>query len=137
RAARRGGMALGRAGVAARALASAEAARWHPAPRADDGVIVISHTGETAYARAAHDRALAAGAAVVALTGQGAGWNGALELAPRERAETYTESYLASLLALLRLAARPRARRAPPPPPRPPDPGAAAPPGPPPAAAPP
>ena len=41
----------------------------------------------------------------MAITAQGAGWDGALEVAPQGAAETYTQSYLASLLTLFRLAA--------------------------------
>ena len=104
-AAQLGAVALARAGVQARAFAAAEYAHWPVGPRAGDALIVISHTGETAFARAARERARAAGAAVVAITGEGRGWDGALEVAPKETAETYTQSYLASLLTLFRLAA--------------------------------
>jgi glucosamine--fructose-6-phosphate aminotransferase (isomerizing) len=104
-AARLGATALARAGLDARAFGSAEYADWPQDPRPADALVVISHTGETAFARAARDRASAAGATLVTLTGEGAGWDGALEVAPREKAETYTQSYLASLLVLFRLAA--------------------------------
>ena len=61
-------------------------------PRLDreDGVVVISHTGETAFARRALELARAAGAGTVAITGDGVGWEGAIETGPRERSETYT-----------------------------------------------
>jgi glucosamine--fructose-6-phosphate aminotransferase (isomerizing) len=104
-AAQLGAMALARAGVDARSFAAAEFAHWPVEPRPSDGLIVISHTGETSFARAARERARVAGAPVVGLTAQGAGWDEALEVAPRETAETYTQSYLASLLTLFRLAA--------------------------------
>ncbi len=104
-AAQLGALALARAGVDARSFAAAAYAHWPVDPRPSDGLVVISHTGETSFALAARERARAAGAPVVALTAQGAGWDGALEVAPREAAETYTQSYLASLLTLFRLAA--------------------------------
>jgi glucosamine--fructose-6-phosphate aminotransferase (isomerizing) len=75
-------------------------------PRLGDGdaVIVISHTAETVFARRARGEALAAGARVVSITGEGKGWPEAIEAAPPERSETYTASYLAALLVLARLA---------------------------------
>lgn len=72
--------------------------------RRDDGVIVISHTGETALARRARAAALTTGAAVVAVTAQGSSWPEAVQAAPRERSETYTGSYLAALVVLARLS---------------------------------
>ena len=104
-AAQLGALALARAGVDARSFEAAAYAHWPVDPRPGDGLVVISHTGETAFALAARERGRAAGVPVVALTAQGAGWDGALEVAPREAAETYTQSYLASLLTLFRLAA--------------------------------
>jgi glutamine---fructose-6-phosphate transaminase (isomerizing) len=70
----------------------------------DDGVIVISHTTETAFARRVRADALAAGARLVSITGEGKGWPEAIEAAPPERSETYTASYLAALLVFARLA---------------------------------
>jgi glucosamine--fructose-6-phosphate aminotransferase (isomerizing) len=70
-----------------------------------DAVIVISHTASTTFARQAREEALAAGARVVSITGEGKGWPEAIEAAPPERSETYTASYLAALLVLARLAA--------------------------------
>ncbi len=75
-------------------------------PRLDgeDAVVVISHTGETAFARRALGMAREAGAGVVAITGEGVGWEGAIEACSRERSETYTASYTSALLVLARLA---------------------------------
>jgi glutamine---fructose-6-phosphate transaminase (isomerizing) len=70
----------------------------------DDGVIVISHTTETAFARRVRADALAAGARLVSITGEDKGWPEAIEAAPPERSETYTASYLAALLVFARLA---------------------------------
>jgi glutamine---fructose-6-phosphate transaminase (isomerizing) len=75
-----------------------------PALTADDAVVVISHTTETAFARRARRDALESGASVVSITAQGKGWPEAIEPAPLERAETYTASYLAALVVLARLS---------------------------------
>jgi glucosamine--fructose-6-phosphate aminotransferase (isomerizing) len=99
-----GAALLADAGHDARWSSSAAFARWSPPPRPGDAVVVISHTGETAYAQTARDLAKEAGADVLNITGEGADWPDALEVAPRERSETYTASYTAVLLVLARLA---------------------------------
>ena len=75
-----------------------------PALDADDAVVIISHTTETAFAQQARAYAIGAGARVVSITAQGRGWPEAVEPAPLERSETYTASYLAALLVLARLS---------------------------------
>jgi len=97
---------LAEAGLDARAVGSAAFARWTPAPDAVDAVIVLSHTGETAYARSARARAQAAGAVLLSVTAQGGAWPEAIGTVPRERAETYSASYTAALLVLARIAGR-------------------------------
>jgi glutamine---fructose-6-phosphate transaminase (isomerizing) len=73
----------------------------------DHAVVVISHTGETAYALTVRDQVLRAGTArLITLTGPAADWPEALRVAPREKAETYTFSYTAALLVLARIAGR-------------------------------
>jgi glucosamine--fructose-6-phosphate aminotransferase (isomerizing) len=98
-----GAAMFARAGVDARFASSMEFARRAPLRRGD-AVIVLSHTGETAYARAARRRALDAGAEVVAITGDGVGWPEAIETGPRERSHTYTRSYTGALAVLALLA---------------------------------
>jgi len=98
-----GAAMLSRAGVDAHGVASMEFARRAPV-RDGDGLIVISHTGETAYARAARAAALEAGAPLVSITAEGVGWPEAIEAGPRERSETYTASYTAALGVLALLA---------------------------------
>jgi glutamine---fructose-6-phosphate transaminase (isomerizing) len=93
------------AGRDAQPLSSATFVRWSDAPAAEDAVIVISHTGGSAFAQAARDRALGWEAELIALTGQDAGWPGAIETVPHERSETYTASYTTVLLLLARAAA--------------------------------
>jgi glucosamine--fructose-6-phosphate aminotransferase (isomerizing) len=92
-------------GIDARWASAAQFVRWLPAPQKDDGVIVISHTAETAFAIAARARAVESGARVVSITGVGSGWPEAFETVARERSETYTVSYTAALMTLGRLAA--------------------------------
>lgn len=87
-----------------RASSSARFAWMADALGPDDGVVVISHTGETAFARRARAQTQATGARLVSITAQGVGWPEAVETIPRERSETYTASYLAALAALARLS---------------------------------
>jgi glucosamine--fructose-6-phosphate aminotransferase (isomerizing) len=94
---------FGRAGIDARAAASNDFALRVPL-RAGDGVIVLSHTGTTAYAQASRQRALDLGTPTLSITGDGVGWPEAIETGPRERAETYTRSYTAALAVLALLA---------------------------------
>lgn len=98
-----GARLLAEGGRDARWASSASYARSAKAPSGTDAVIVISHTGETAFSQAARDRTREAGAALVSLTGAGSGWVGAVEVAPREQSETYTASYTAVLLYLARI----------------------------------
>jgi glutamine---fructose-6-phosphate transaminase (isomerizing) len=85
---------------------SATFARFGPRLGPDDGVVIITHTGETAFAIRCRAQALAAGARVVSIIGEGgADWPEAIETVPREDSETYTASYTAALVVLARLAA--------------------------------
>jgi glutamine---fructose-6-phosphate transaminase (isomerizing) len=98
-----GAAMMARAGIDARFASSMEFALRAPL-RAGDGVIVISHTGETAYARAARARALDLGAETLSLTATGVGWPEAVEVMEKERSETYTRSYTAALAVLALVA---------------------------------
>jgi glucosamine--fructose-6-phosphate aminotransferase (isomerizing) len=100
-----GAAMLTSAGLDARAVSGQGFAIAPPRLGAADAVIVISHTATTTFARQAREEALAAGARVVSITGEGKGWPEAIEAAPPERSETYTASYLAALLVLARLTA--------------------------------
>lgn len=92
------------AGIDARSLSSASFAGMRPAPDPGDALMLISHTGETAFARAVRRGALERGSPLVSITGVGVGWEEGIEVAPRERSETYTASYTAALLTLARIA---------------------------------
>jgi glutamine---fructose-6-phosphate transaminase (isomerizing) len=98
-----GAAMMARAGIDARFSSSMEFALRSPL-RAGDGVIVLSHTGETAYARAARKRALDLGAETLSLTATGVGWPEAVEVMEKERSETYTRSYTGALAVLALIA---------------------------------
>jgi glutamine---fructose-6-phosphate transaminase (isomerizing) len=98
-----GAAMMARAGIDARFASSMEFSRRSPL-RAGDGVIVLSHTGETAYARAGRKRALDLGAETLSLTATGVGWPEAIEVTEKERSETYTRSYTGALAVLALIA---------------------------------
>jgi glucosamine--fructose-6-phosphate aminotransferase (isomerizing) len=91
-------------GVDATAVPSAEMARWRPELDCAEGVVVISHTGSTAYALAVRDAARNAGASLVTITGPDSGWDEAIMTPTKEQSETYTVSYSAALGVLGLLA---------------------------------
>jgi len=99
-----GAMMLEEAGRDARWYPAATWARWSPSARLGDALLVISHTGETAYAARARAGALAAGVPVVSITGTGRAWPEAIETVPPDESHTYTVSYTAALGVLARLA---------------------------------
>jgi len=82
---------------------SASFAYGSPQIGQDDGVLVISHTAETAFAQRVRAYARERGARLISITGVGCGWPEAIETVARERSETYTISYLAALVVLARL----------------------------------
>jgi glucosamine--fructose-6-phosphate aminotransferase (isomerizing) len=98
-----GAAMLERAGVDARFASSNDFALRAPL-RAGDGVIVLSHTGKTAHARAARQRALDLNAATISITGAGVGWPEGIETGEQERSETYTRSYTSALAVLALIA---------------------------------
>jgi glucosamine--fructose-6-phosphate aminotransferase (isomerizing) len=99
-----GAMLLAQAGLDTRWFPSATWARWSAGPQPGDALVVISHTGETAYAARARADALARGVPLVSITGTGAGWPEAIQTVAHEEAETYTVSYTSALAVLARLA---------------------------------
>ena len=98
-----GAMMLDAAGRDARWYPAATWARWSSSARPGDALLVISHTGETAYAVRARADALAAGVPVVSITGTGRGWPEAIETVAPDESHTYTVSYTAALAVLARL----------------------------------
>jgi glutamine---fructose-6-phosphate transaminase (isomerizing) len=101
-AAHHGAWLLREAGVDARALHAADTAQYGDAFAASDAVIVLSHTGQTGYTRQTLEASRRAGAAVVHVTGAGAG--GDLETVAPETSYAYTASHSAALLRLAQLA---------------------------------
>ncbi len=99
-----GAMMLAGAGLDAHWYPAAQWARWSPGPRPGDALVVISHTGQTAYAARARAEAIADGVPVITLTGTGRGWPEAVETVPPEESETYTVSYTTALAVRARLA---------------------------------
>jgi glutamine---fructose-6-phosphate transaminase (isomerizing) len=99
-----GAMMLDAAGRDARWYPAATWARWSTSSRRGDALLVISHTGETAYAARARADALAAGVPVVSITGTGRAWPEAIETVAPDESHTYTVSYTAALAVLARLA---------------------------------
>ena len=80
-----GASMLQEAGRAAQAVASMHFVQWAPIVGPQDGVIVITHTAETAFALAARATAFNAGLDVVTVTRQGAGFPDSIETTSKER----------------------------------------------------
>ncbi len=91
-------------GRQAQACPSMQFVEFAPIVGAQDAVIVITHTAETAFALSTRAQAFVAGLNLVMITKQGAGFPEAVETIPKETAETYTVSYTAALLTLALLA---------------------------------
>jgi glucosamine--fructose-6-phosphate aminotransferase (isomerizing) len=92
------------AGRAAVAVSSMRFVAWAPIVGPDDTIIVITHTGETAYALAARALAMLAGLDVITITKRGTPFPHSIETCPAETSETYTVSYTTALLALAMIA---------------------------------
>jgi glutamine---fructose-6-phosphate transaminase (isomerizing) len=92
------------AGRSAVAVSSMRFVVWAPIVGPDDTIIVISHTGETAYALAARALATTAGLDVITITKSGTPFPHAVETCAAETSETYTVSYTTTLLVLAMIA---------------------------------
>jgi glutamine---fructose-6-phosphate transaminase (isomerizing) len=92
------------AGRSAHAVSSMQFVKNAPIVGPQDGVVVVTHTGETSYALAARALAFSAGLQTITVTRAGLGMNDVIETCPRETSETYTVSYTTTLLALAMLA---------------------------------
>ena len=100
-----GAMIFTEAGLDARPISAMDFVHFSPELRLQDGVVVITHTAETAFALSTRDKALEAGATVVSITCQDSGWPEAIETVSRESSETYTANYTTTLLILAKMAA--------------------------------
>lgn len=92
------------AGRAATATSSMRFVDWAPIVGPNDVIVVITHTGETAYALAARALATTAGVHTLTIAKRDAGFPHAIETTDKETAETYTVSYTTALLALAMVA---------------------------------
>jgi glucosamine--fructose-6-phosphate aminotransferase (isomerizing) len=92
------------AGRSAVAVSAMRFVVWAPIIGPDDAIVVITHTGETAYALAARALATTAGIDVVTITKRGASFPRSIETCDKETAETYTVSYTTALLVLAMIA---------------------------------
>jgi glutamine---fructose-6-phosphate transaminase (isomerizing) len=92
------------AGRAATAMSSMRFVAWAPVVGPDDMIIVITHTGETAYALAARSLATTAGVHTITITKRGTSFPHSIETTTPETAETYTVSYTTALLILAMIA---------------------------------
>jgi glutamine---fructose-6-phosphate transaminase (isomerizing) len=92
------------AGRAAVAVSSMRFVVWAPIVGPDDTIIVITHTGETAYALAARALAMLAGLDVITITKRGTPFPHSVETCAAETSETYTVSYTTALLVLAMIA---------------------------------
>jgi glutamine---fructose-6-phosphate transaminase (isomerizing) len=86
-------------GLRARAVAAADCARWD-APQPGEAAILISHTGETAFAVRSRRQLLDAGNPLVSITGPGSDWPEAIRTPVQEQSDTYTVSYTCALAVL-------------------------------------
>ncbi len=108
-AAQLGAFLLRAAGREAWAVASPDLAVYPFGLGPNDAVIVISHRGTKRYSVQAVERAKAAGAWCLGITGQGsplAGPGQVLFTVPQEQSSTHTASYTGALIVLAQLAAR-------------------------------
>lgn len=88
------------AGRSAHSVSSMQFVRNAPIVGGGDGVIVITHSGDTAYAIAARALAFTAGLQTITIARRGIGMNDVVETVDREASETASVSYTSSLLAL-------------------------------------
>lgn len=95
------------AGIDAEAVAAFDFALYPRPLAADTAVVTISHRGTKLYGRMAIEQAVAAGAPVIGITGQGSPMTGpavVIETVASERSATYTISHLGALTVLAGIA---------------------------------
>jgi glucosamine--fructose-6-phosphate aminotransferase (isomerizing) len=95
---------LAEAGRAATAVPAMQFVTRAPVIGPKDGVIVITHTGETSYALAARAQAFTAGLDTVTITKRGTDFPDVIETVEPETSETYTVSYTTAVIALALIA---------------------------------
>src|SRR3954462_6587139 len=93
------------AGRSAHAVSSMQFVKNAPIVGPKDGVVIVTHTGETSYALSARALAFAAAIQTVTIAREGIGVNDVIETVPKETSETYTVSYTTALLVIAMIAA--------------------------------
>ena len=93
------------AGRSAHAVSSMQFVKNAPIVGPKDGVVIVTHTGETSYALSARALAFAAAIQTVTIAREGIGMNDVIATVPKETSETYTVSYTTALLVLAMIAA--------------------------------
>ena len=91
-------------GRQAHAVAAMEFVDFAPLVGPQDGIVVITHTGETAYALSTRAQAFSAGLGPVMITKRGSGFPDVIETVDKETSDTYTVSYTTAVLALALVA---------------------------------
>jgi glucosamine--fructose-6-phosphate aminotransferase (isomerizing) len=92
------------AGRAATAVPAMQFVTRAPVIGPKDGVIIITHTGETSYALAARALAFTGGLDTVTITKRGSDFPRVVETVEAETSETYTVSYTTAVVALAMIA---------------------------------
>jgi glucosamine--fructose-6-phosphate aminotransferase (isomerizing) len=91
-------------GRQAHAVPAMEFVDFAPLVGPQDGIVVITHTAETAYALSTRAQAFSAGLGPVMITKRGSGFPDAIETVDKETSDTYTVSFSTAVLALAMLA---------------------------------
>ncbi len=91
-------------GRQAHAVPAMEFVDFAPLVGPQDGIVVITHTGQTAFALSTRAQAFSAGLGPVMITKRGSGFPDAIETVDKETSDTYTVSYSTAVLALAMLA---------------------------------
>jgi glucosamine--fructose-6-phosphate aminotransferase (isomerizing) len=99
-----GALMLAEAGRGAVVVPTMRFVTMAPVIGPQDAIIVITHSGETAYALAARALAVTHGIDTLTITRSGAGFPHSIETVPRETSETHTVSYSATLCVFAMLA---------------------------------
>ena len=94
------------AGRSAHAVSSMQFVRNAPIVGPHDGVVVITHSGETAYALAARALAFTAGLQTVTICRKGVAMNDVVETVERDGSETASIAFTSALFALGMIAAQ-------------------------------
>jgi len=93
------------AGRSAHAVSSMQFVRNAPIVGPHDGVVIVTHSGESAYAMAARALAFTAGLQTITITRRGTALNDVIETVDKETSETHSVAYTTGLYAMALLAA--------------------------------